>query len=269
MDWFRMYSEFASDPKVQMMSEAMQRRLVMLFCLQCSNGIETFHVTERETSIAFAMRVSEQELVETKDVFMRRGFIDSDWNLLNWSKRQYESDSSTERVRRYREKQKQQAGINETLPKRSGNALEQNRTEQIQKDMSGEPDVPAKPKRAAKPKPEDHPQAREVLGYLNAKAARSFQPVRANLSMIGARLSEGATADQCKAVIDAKVGQWRDDAKMAEYLRPETLFNATKFASYLGAIPASRESAPDPAKPPPYVVIPPGARWIPGRGVAF
>lgn len=133
MDWFRMYSEFSSDPKVQMMSEAMQRRLVMLFCLQCSNGIETFHVTERETSIAFAMRVSEQDLAETKDVFMRRGFIDSDWNLLNWGKRQYESDSSTERVRRYREKQKRQAGTNETLPKRSSNALEQNRTDTEQK----------------------------------------------------------------------------------------------------------------------------------------
>lgn len=269
MDWFRMYSEFASDPKVQMMSEAMQRRLVMLFCLQCSNGIETFHVTERETSIAFAMRVSDQELAETKEVFMRRGFIDSDWNLLNWGKRQYESDSSTERVRRYREKQKQQAVTNETLPKRSSNALEQNRTDTEQKDMSGEPDVPAKPKRSAKPKPEDHPQAGEVLDYLNAKAGRSYQPVKANLSMIGARLAEGASVADCKAVIDAKVAQWLNDAKMAEYLRPETLFNATKFASYMGAITPGGESPPDPAKPPPYVVVPPGARWVPGRGVAY
>ena len=40
MDWFRMYAEFATDPKVQMMPEAMQRRLVMLLCLQCGNGIE-------------------------------------------------------------------------------------------------------------------------------------------------------------------------------------------------------------------------------------
>ncbi|WP_174978298.1 conserved phage C-terminal domain-containing protein [Pandoraea eparura] len=264
-----MYSEFASDPKVQMMSEAMQRRLVMLFCLQCSNGIETFHVTERETSIAFAMRVSEQELAETKDVFMRRGFIDSDWNLLNWSKRQYESDSSTGRVRRYREKQKQQVETNETLQKRSSNALEQNRTDTEQKDMSGKPDASSKPRRSAKPKPEDHPQASEVLDYLNAKAHRSFQPVKANLSMIGARLSEGATVADCKAVIDAKVAQWLNDEKMAEYLRPETLFNATKFAGYRGSLPSPDEPPPDPSKPPPYVVIPEGARWIPGRGVAF
>ena len=129
MDWFRLYGEFATDPKVQMLSEAMQRRLVMLFCLECSNGIETFHVTERETSIAFALRITEEALAETKEVFVRKGFINDDWTLCNWSKRQYVSDSSTARVKAYREKKKAEAKRTETLPKRSSNAPEQNRTD--------------------------------------------------------------------------------------------------------------------------------------------
>jgi len=131
MDWFRLYAEFATDPKVQMMPEAMQRRLVMLFCLQCSNGIETFHETERETAIAFALRISEDELAETKALFLRKGFINEDWTLRNWSKRQYASDSSTARVRRYRERRKQECETDETLQQRSSNALEQiqNRTD--------------------------------------------------------------------------------------------------------------------------------------------
>ena len=129
MDWFRLYGEFATDPKVQMMDEAMQRRLVMLFCLECSNGIETFHVTERATSIAFALRVSEAVLAETKVVFLAKGFINDDWTLRNWSARQYRSDSSTARVRAHRDKKKQQAKQGETLPKRSSNALEQNRAD--------------------------------------------------------------------------------------------------------------------------------------------
>lgn len=129
MDWFRMYGEFANDPKVQMMPETMQRRLVMLFCLQCSNGIETFHETERETSIAFALRISEAELAETKELFLRKEFINSDWTICNWDKRQYASDSSTARVRRHREKSKQASETHETLQKRSSNALEQNRTD--------------------------------------------------------------------------------------------------------------------------------------------
>ncbi|WP_051556797.1 DnaT-like ssDNA-binding domain-containing protein [Pseudomonas sp. CHM02] len=134
MEWFRMYGEFATDPKVQMMSEAMQRRLVMLFCLECSNGIETFHVTERETSIAFALRVTEEILAETKAVFLAKGFINDDWTLANWEKRQYVSDSSTARVRAHREKKKKEAEERETRMKRSSNAPEQNRTEQIQKE---------------------------------------------------------------------------------------------------------------------------------------
>ena len=109
--WFRMYAEFADDPKVQMMSEAMQRRLTMLFCLRClGKPIETF----RETEIAFKWRISMQDLAETKALFLENGFIDEKWNVLNWNKRQYVSDSSTERVRQYRERLKQDETLQET-----------------------------------------------------------------------------------------------------------------------------------------------------------
>jgi len=132
MDWFRMYSEFATDPKVQMMPEPMQRRLVMLFCFQCQNGnvSETFHETERETALAFFMRITVEELRETKAAFAARNFIDDAWNIRAWSKRQYASDSSTARVRDFRSRQKCNATFHETPPKRSSNAPEQNRTEQ-------------------------------------------------------------------------------------------------------------------------------------------
>ena len=35
-----------------------------------------------------------------------------------------------------------------------------------------------------------------------------------------------------KQVVDNRVEKWGDDSKMAEYLRPETLFG-TKFQAYL------------------------------------
>ena len=95
--WFRFYHEWDSDPKVQSMSEVMQRRLAMLFCSRCRN--ETLQETDR----AFHWRITPQELAETKTVFMAKGFIDADWNLINWNRRQFLSDSSTERVRRHRQ----------------------------------------------------------------------------------------------------------------------------------------------------------------------
>ena len=101
--WFRLYSEFADDPKVQMLPEAMQRRLVMLFCARCKcDGPVTF----RETELAFQWRVTMDELSETRTLFIEQGFIDEQWNLLNWNKRQFLSDSSTDRTRQYRERKR-------------------------------------------------------------------------------------------------------------------------------------------------------------------
>ncbi len=81
--WFRMYAEFADDPKVQMMSEAMQRRLAMLFCDHCKEERLT------DTQRAFKWRISMQDLAETKALFLENWFIDEDWMLANWYKRQY------------------------------------------------------------------------------------------------------------------------------------------------------------------------------------
>lgn len=103
--WFRLYSEFAHDPKVQMMSEAMQRRYIMLMCMRC-NGDVTLHDDE----VAFHLRISAEDWEQTKELFIKKGFIDSELNLLNWEKRQFKNDSTTssaERVRRHREKKKQ------------------------------------------------------------------------------------------------------------------------------------------------------------------
>jgi len=130
--WFRLYSEFAHDPKVQMLSEAMQRRYVMLLCLRCSEVLETLH----ETEIAFQLRLSTEELEQTKQLFISKNFIDKHWNLLNWDKRQFVSDSSTMRVAKHRSKKKQVSNVNETLQKRPSNAIDTDTdtdTEQIQK----------------------------------------------------------------------------------------------------------------------------------------
>jgi len=126
--WFRLYSEFAHDPKVQMLPEAMQRRYVMLLCLRCSEVLETLH----ETEIAFQLRLSTEELEQTKQLFISKNFIDKHWNLLNWDKRQFVSDSSTMRVAKHRNKKKQVSNADETLQKRPSNAIDTD-TEQIQK----------------------------------------------------------------------------------------------------------------------------------------
>lgn len=77
--------------------------------------------------------------------------------------------------------------------------------------------------------------ATDILDYLNDKTGRAYKPVEANLRVIAARLRE-SSLDECRAVIDAKCGEWLQDEKMCQYLRPETLFGATKFAQYVGQL---------------------------------
>jgi hypothetical protein len=109
--WFRLYAEFATDPKVQMLSESHQRRLVMVFCMRC-NGNVTLHDEE----VAFQLRISNEEWADTKAVFMAKGFIDDTNEVLNWDKRQFVSDSSAERVAKHREKKKQACNVTVTPP---------------------------------------------------------------------------------------------------------------------------------------------------------
>jgi phage replication O-like protein O len=79
-----------------------------------------------------------------------------------------------------------------------------------------------------------------ILEYLNEKAAKRYKPTAANLKFISARLAEGFTEQDCLTVIDNKVREWLH-GDMNQYLRPETLFNATKFSQYSGETPAPQK----------------------------
>lgn len=100
--WFRMYAEFATDTKVQSMDETLQRRFVMFLCLQCSGEYE--RLTDDE--LAFALRITPAELVNTKEVFKQKRFLGDNGKIRSWDKRQFKSDSSTERVREHRKRQR-------------------------------------------------------------------------------------------------------------------------------------------------------------------
>lgn len=84
--------------------------------------------------------------------------------------------------------------------------------------------------------------ANEILDYLNEKAGTRFRPVDSNLKYINARLKDYA-ADDLKRVIDLKVKDWKG-TQWQQYLRPETLFNATKFETYANGLKEIKENKP-------------------------
>ena len=92
---------------------------------------------------------------------------------------------------------------------------------------------------------------KEIIDYLNQKAGTRYRYAATSTQRhIRARLSEGYSVKDCKAVIDNKCSAWLNDANMRKYLRPETLFG-NKFDGYLneksavGAVAHTEEYIPD------------------------
>lgn len=101
-----------------------------------------------------------------------------------------------------------------------------------EREKADEVPEPEKPTEAEKPE-RFTAEYREIIGYLNEKTGKRFSATsRVNQGHMSARLKEGFTVEDFKHVIDVKCFQWKDDAKMAKFLRPETLFG-TKFDRYL------------------------------------
>lgn len=76
-------------------------------------------------------------------------------------------------------------------------------------------------------------QAKQVLSHLNQTTGSRYQVCKSSLENIRGRLAEGFTPDELTLVVDYSVEKWGDDLKMAEYLRPTTLFLPSKFPGYL------------------------------------
>lgn len=72
----------------------------------------------------------------------------------------------------------------------------------------------------------------EIIDYLNEVCGTHYRYTDKTVNLIKARLNEKFTVDDFKTVIDKKHNEWKDNAEMCKYLRPETLFG-TKFEGYL------------------------------------
>ena len=89
-------------------------------------------------------------------------------------------------------------------------------------------------------------ECKEIIDYFNEKTGTKYKHTsKSTQTAINARLNDGFSVDDFKAVIDIKVKKWLNDPKMRDYLRPETLFAASHFESYLNETIAEKPQTPD------------------------
>ena len=107
LPWGRLYGDWLQDYRVQSLSEALQRRHIALICLHIKGLTDP-----GDEEAAFHLRLTPAEWAETKRVFVEKGFLAEGSNhLVSWERRQYKSDTSTERVRKHRMKQRETVSV--------------------------------------------------------------------------------------------------------------------------------------------------------------
>jgi hypothetical protein len=127
--WFRMYNDFLTDPKIIGLAFEDQRHFIGVLALK-SDGI-----LDQECKPELLNRIVAQRLwidfsiiTDVKKRLVEAQLISENWQPLAWDKRQYKSDSSTERTKKYRENKKneeeQQKNVTRTSQERHSDALD-------------------------------------------------------------------------------------------------------------------------------------------------
>jgi hypothetical protein len=106
LPWFRLYRELKDDPKIGVLSDSEFRVFIESLCWACEKGSGGgLGMTVTETTWAFRRNVT-----ETFQSLIRHGLLfekeDGELCVTKWKERQKPSDSSAERVRKHREKQR-------------------------------------------------------------------------------------------------------------------------------------------------------------------
>lgn len=139
--WFRFYNTTLDNPKAQRLSGDLFKGWINLLCLASKRD----GVLPSVSDIAFSLRMDETEIETLLETLHARGLLDlegDDYTPHDWDELQFKSDKSTDRVAKYRERQKKKTVSGNVTGNVSVTAQEQSRTEQIRTEQKDPPKAP-------------------------------------------------------------------------------------------------------------------------------
>lgn len=248
--WFKLWTTAPSDDDLIALPVADRWAWAVLGCHTKTHGSRgTVSISLANVALAGQMGIDVTKLHETcarlPHVNVQKpdnGKFVVTWQ--NWLK--YQEDSSVyERVKRLRSKKRGEEKRGDqkeppVAPQGASRPFERNGDEVLQHHDEESAEEAAAALRGAAAEhldvvPDELRDANTLLEFLNAKTGRTYGGL-ANLQLIDARLREGWSVQQCRTMTMRKVRDWRDDARMATFLRPATLFNRAKLESYMAEL---------------------------------
>jgi hypothetical protein len=132
LPWFRMYGEFITDPLIEMLAFEDQRHYVFILCMKSMGELDKDYPKEGMLDRVVGKRLGlyGEAVTAAQNRLMELGLINDMWQPKGWDKRQFTSDSSANRVAKYRATKAVAVSNDDvTLQKRFSNGVD---TEQIQ-----------------------------------------------------------------------------------------------------------------------------------------
>jgi hypothetical protein len=132
--WWRAYDQAVDDPKLQRLAPPLFRAWFNLMCITSANG----GTLPPMGDVAFKLHIPEAKAAEIVVALVAAGLIDqrSDGKFEphNWQRRQFVSDVSTPRVKRFRERQRNreehgEAGVSATPPESESESESDSKTD--------------------------------------------------------------------------------------------------------------------------------------------
>jgi len=142
--WFRLYDDVLNDPKVQKLNGELFKLWINVLCIASKHG----GVLPSLDDLSFELRLPTLVCKTEIDMLKAAGLIDGDKKLKphGWEKRQYKSDTSTDRVKRFRERSR---NVTETVSETAPDTDTETDTETDTKQNKRNPIVPLKSRSAS------------------------------------------------------------------------------------------------------------------------
>jgi hypothetical protein len=117
LPWFRLYGETVDDAKLRLLAFEDRWHYIAILCCKSQGILDDTKLEMLDRMVAAKLGLAARELDEVRRRLKDVDLIGHDWQPHGWDRRQYVSDTSTERTRKYREKLKAQSEEEESKSK--------------------------------------------------------------------------------------------------------------------------------------------------------
>lgn len=145
LSWFRLYAEAVDDEKLRLLAFEDRWHFVALLCCKASGILDGDDLPLMMRKVAVKLGLDLRELGEVARRLAEVGLVDRETlQPIAWDHRQFQSDTSTERVKAYRERQKRYGNVSVTAQEtETETETEKRKARKRSATPSAPPDVPA------------------------------------------------------------------------------------------------------------------------------